>query len=403
MASPGRASPAPLSLVALAVCCAALLAIPASAGRLGVSQATSFLPRRSLLQGNGNINNAGGSCSLNCTQLAKCITAQCLYTVGSDSYVQVDLSRCKDASVSWFCCQRNTCTTTSCDGLAVNNATCNTVFNAVVTTVVGATSVTLQVHDGQLVGNANCTRNGCCGGGGGNCGGDNTCDSVVVNIDNVNTCNNPWGFPQSSQYAKNANLSAAELALDVSDPGFANKVFWNARQYGGAWGGWFRILPPTISTTATLNLGICAGCGQNVVDKGYYFGDGFSITFTNASTFNSSMSTLKVKPLSNAVASIVNMQVFLAFMAPPDLNPGGFKTFTDYGPPVTPTNPLTDFTNANFFANAKPGAPYRVAGNTTIQIAASQLNSTMGLYLAVHFDVASYCRNDYQWQGQVIY
>ncbi|KAG2440471.1 hypothetical protein HYH02_010351 [Chlamydomonas schloesseri] len=174
-------------------------------------------------------------------------------------------------------------------------------------------------------------------------------------------------------------------------------VFWNARQYGGAWGGWFRILPPTISTTATLNLGICAGCGQNVVDKGYYFGDGFSITFTNASTFNSSMSTLKVKPLSNAVASIVNMQVYLAFMAPPDLNPGGFKTFTDYGPPVTPTSPLTDFSNANFFANAKPGVAYRVSGNSNILFAASQLNSTMGLYLAVHFDVAAYCRNDYQW------
>ncbi|KAG2440472.1 hypothetical protein HYH02_010352 [Chlamydomonas schloesseri] len=141
MASPGRASPAPLSLVALAVCCAALLASPASAGRLGVSQATRFLPRRSLLQGN---NNAGGSCGLNCLDLTTCIKAQCLYSEGSASYVQVDLSRCKDASVSWFCCQRNTCTTTSCDGLAVNNATCNTVFNAVVTTGVGATSVTLQ-------------------------------------------------------------------------------------------------------------------------------------------------------------------------------------------------------------------------------------------------------------------
>ncbi len=47
-----------------------------------------------------------------------------------------------------------------------------------------------------------------------------------------------------------------------------------------SWGGYFRILPPT-TPTATLNLGICAGCGQNVVDKGYYVGTGFSLTFSN--------------------------------------------------------------------------------------------------------------------------
>lgn len=47
-----------------------------------------------------------------------------------------------------------------------------------------------------------------------------------------------------------------------------------------SWGGYFRILPPS-SPGAVLNLGICAGCGQNVPGKGYYVGTGFSITFNN--------------------------------------------------------------------------------------------------------------------------
>ena len=80
---------------------------------------------------------------------------------------------------------------------------------------------------------------------------------------------------------RNADLSStAELPLTV-DPGFGGAVFWNSRQVGGAWGGWFRITAPG---SGSLTLGICGGCGQNVVGKGYYFGNGFSITFNSFTT-----------------------------------------------------------------------------------------------------------------------
>ncbi|KAG2440469.1 hypothetical protein HYH02_010350 [Chlamydomonas schloesseri] len=432
MAFPGRASSAPLSLLALAVCCAALLAIPARAGRLGVSQATSFLPRRSLLQ---------GQCDLSCSQLSTCIKAQCLYSEGFASYVQIDLSGCKNNTISWYCCQRNSCTPTSCTGIGgvflptVNGTTCEGVNTSTVTTAIGATNVTLQVHDGRLNGNTNCSRSYCCSGNGGSCGGDNTCSNVTVAITGVSTCNNrpppappspkppspsppspqppspappspappptcgtvcrcndtAWGFPLPAQFGSNNLSSTAELPLSISDAGFTSnrpsnaKVFWNAREYGGAWGGWFRILPPS-NQGNTLNLGICAGCGQNVVDKGYYFGSGFSITFTNFAGGNSTL-TIKAVP-TGTLASIVGMQVYLSFIAPPDLNPGGFKTFTDYGPPVSATSPITSYPASGFYANVVPGALYKVNADT---FSVPTSITSNGLFLSVHFDVGSYC------------
>ncbi|KAG2446204.1 hypothetical protein HXX76_000797 [Chlamydomonas incerta] len=390
MASPGRAFAAPLVLLALA---AALLAVPASAGSLAAARASGFLPRRALQQ----------TC-LTCSGLTTCITATCLYSSGSLTYVQIDLSGCKGASISWFCCQQNTCTTTTCDNTQVNGATCNDVLTSTVTTLVGATSVTLQVHDGRLIGDYNCGApgNSCCGGDGGSCGsGSNVCDDVVVPITGLSTPVPPscppgcycgdtaWGFPKVDQFTNAAQTTEQQLV--ITDAGYSGKVFWTPRQVGGAWGGWFRITTPD-SGAGALNLGICAGCGQNVAGKGYYFGTGFSISFTS---FSAGTSTIQIKPLpsTGTIASVVNMQVFLSFIAPPDLNPGGFKTFTDYGPAVTPTSPLTTFP-ANFFANVKPGVTYKV-GSSTFTVPTSITAS--GLYLALHLDVGAYCPSGYQW------
>ncbi|PNW84599.1 hypothetical protein CHLRE_03g150750v5 [Chlamydomonas reinhardtii] len=153
-----------------------------------------------------------------------------------------------------------------------------------------------------------------------------------------------------------------------------------------SWGGYFRILPPS-SPGAVLNLGICAGCGQNVPGKGYYVGTGFSITFNNYAEGYSSI-TVKALPAGDT-ADIEGMQVYLSFIAPPGLNPGSFKTFTDYGPPVTPSSPLTAFPST-FFANAKDNVTYK-DGSTTYTVPYNSVNPDEGLFLALHFDVVQYC------------
>eukprot|EP00198_Chlamydomonas_reinhardtii_P006219 XP_001695555.1 predicted protein [Chlamydomonas reinhardtii] len=104
----------------------------------------------------------------------------------------------------------------------------------------------------------------------------------------------------------------------------------------------------------------------NVPGKGYYVGTGFSITFNNYAEW-----------------------VYLSFIAPPGLNPGSFKTFTDYGPPVTPSSPLTAFPST-FFANAKDNVTYK-DGSTTYTVPYNSVNPDEGLFLALHFDVVQYC------------
>ncbi|KAG2446205.1 hypothetical protein HXX76_000798 [Chlamydomonas incerta] len=378
--SHGRTAAAAL----LALACAALLAVPSAAGPLGASRSSSargFLPRRSLL---------AADC-LACSTLSTCIKASCLSSDGTVNYVQIDLSGCKNASISWFCCQQNTCTTTTCDNTQVNGATCNDVLTSTVTTLVGATSVTLQVHDGRLIGDYNCgaSGNSCCGGDGGSCGsGSNVCDDVVVPITGLSTptppspapppscgngcrCNDTaWGFPLTSQFGNASLSSTSELPLNITDAGFANKVFWNARQVGGAWGGYFRVLQPSTSG-AVLNLGICAGCGQNVVNKGYYFGDGFSITFNN---FTAGYSTITIKALSASAPA-------------PSATVTGAQTFTNYSLAVSPTSPLITFPTT-FTANTVPNFTYK-SGTITVVVPNSVTAS--GLYLALHLDVGSYC------------
>ncbi|KAG2440467.1 hypothetical protein HYH02_010348 [Chlamydomonas schloesseri] len=508
----------------LALAGAALLAVPSAAGPLGASlSANHFMSRRSLL---------AGDC-LTCADLATCITATCISSDGTVDVVALDFSSCKNASISWYCCRQNSCSTTTCNGVS-GSGTCNNVLNTTVTTAVGATSVTLQVHDGKLTGNYNCTTaTPCCGGDGGSCGYSGVCDGVVVPISGVDTCvpkppsplppspqppspnppspappspappspnppspappspappspeppspnppspeppspappspappspappspeppspeppspappspNPPspeppspvppspqppspappspappspappspvppspappplcnsygcscndtaWGFPLPSQFGSNTLATTSELALTITDPGFEGKVFWSARPSGGAWGGYFRILPPS-SNSATLNLGICASCGQNVVDKGYYFGNGFSITFDN---FTLGYSRITIKSLGPSVnyAVVSGLQAFLSFVAPPTLNPGSFKSFTDYSLAVSPTNPLTAASfPLDFTAKTIPDFTYK-SGTTTLIVPKSVTAS--GLYLALHLDVASYC------------
>ncbi|KAG2444280.1 hypothetical protein HXX76_001037 [Chlamydomonas incerta] len=196
-----------------------------------------------------------------------------------------------------------------------------------------------------------------------------------------------WGFPTKAQlgtyYGSTVNT---EIKLAVTDAGFTDKVYWNPRQQTtSAWGGFFRILPPTTSG-ATLTLGICAGCGQNSIDKGYTFGNGFTVTFTNFAEGNS---TIVIKGLpAGASAVVTNAQIYQQFIAPPTFAPGQFKTFTAFsGTPVPTGTPLTSYP-ATFTASALDILSYSdKTGTYTIPTTAT----ANGVYLALHLDVGSYC------------
>ncbi|KAG2423000.1 hypothetical protein HXX76_015598 [Chlamydomonas incerta] len=200
-------------------------------------------------------------------------------------------------------------------------------------------------------------------------------------------CNDTaWGFPTPDQFgAAYDSTSTAEVRLNVTDPGFGNGVFWSPRQQtASAWGGYFRIAPPTAPGVVTLNLAVCAGCGQNQPAKGYYLGNGFTITFTNYTEGYGSI-TIKALP-SGASAEVDRLQVYLTFVAPPNLNPGQFQTFTTTSPTVTPTSPLTAFPAGPFTAAARDNVTYTSSTGATYTVPSS-VDPGQGVFLALHLDL----------------
>ncbi|KAG2444251.1 hypothetical protein HXX76_001008 [Chlamydomonas incerta] len=535
------------ALALLVVVGAALFMAPgATAGRLGASIASStaesfFQPRRALL----------GSC-IDCATLSTCIKAVCTTSDGvSTTTVALDFSGCKGSSISWFCCSTAAtgvpggCSITGCNGGPLPaSGYCDTVLTSTVTVTYGATSVNLQVHDGQISGNTDCSTQPHCGGCGGSCGAG-VCSGVSVPIIGLEACtakppspqppspappspkppsfcptaaqlstagfpscgvtctltgaatclvepsanafdtsstwrsvlatlyscnvkptntvylafdgvtnldtfwanavqgstvgiscydstlttvtsylvvsvlptpdnycglscgyfsvapvaytpgackctgDTAWGFPTKAQFGTYyGSTVTSEIKLAVTDAGFTDKVYWTPRQQTtNAWGGFFRILPPTTSG-ATLTLGICAGCGLNKIDKGYSFGNGFTVTFTNFAEGNS---TIVVQGLpAGASAVVTNAQVYQQFIAPPTFAPGQFKTFTAYsGTPVPTGTPLTSYP-ATFTASALDILTY-TDSKTGITYTIPTTATANGVYLALHLDVGSYC------------
>ncbi|KAG2447666.1 hypothetical protein HYH02_007582 [Chlamydomonas schloesseri] len=209
-------------------------------------------------------------------------------------------------------------------------------------------------------------------------------------------CNDTaWAFPTPAQFgAAYDSTSTAEIRLNVTDPGFGNGVFWNPRQQtAGAWGGYFRILPPTAAagTSAVLSLAVCAGCGLNQPDKGYYLGTGFTITFTN---YTEGYGSINIKALPyGATAEVDRLQVYLTFVPPPNLNPGQFQSFTATSPTVTPTSPVTAFPAGPFTATALDNVTYTWNGTTTT--VPNTVDPSQGLFLALHMDVGQACPAPY--------
>lgn len=119
---------------------------------------------------------------IDCSNCAIC-TSKSFYDTGVVK-VTIDVGSCKGSSISWFCCrgsQKPEMTSDSfCDLYHCNSPTledweseknkCNTVSVLEYLVPTDATSIIVQLHDGQFNGNVACTTPGaCCGGSGTSC------------------------------------------------------------------------------------------------------------------------------------------------------------------------------------------------------------------------------------------
>ncbi|PNW84600.1 hypothetical protein CHLRE_03g150767v5 [Chlamydomonas reinhardtii] len=108
-------------------------------------------------------------------------------------YVLVDFISCKGEAISWYCCRFGSCIPTDCGAggsLDTSKFKCDEVTTSIVQTAIGATTVSLQVHDGRITGNYDCSAPGasCCGGAGGACAViSGVCDDVIVPITGLDT------------------------------------------------------------------------------------------------------------------------------------------------------------------------------------------------------------------------
>lgn len=148
-----------------------------------------------------NVETANAAC-VSCTNCATCL----LMAPYSNNLVQVSLSfaGCKSSSsISWACCLASNnnnlpgsdpgeCDIHSCDAPTsqweVSKNKCNELTTASFLVPVNTTSITIQLHDGQFIGNRICSQsNPCCGGSGGACAESGVCETVV----DLSTCSTP--------------------------------------------------------------------------------------------------------------------------------------------------------------------------------------------------------------------
>jgi len=134
-----------------------------------------------------------GPCGIkSCDALLACTQIVCFSPT-----VYVVSFTCKGSeSFSWICCASANCQIT-CNGGSENDRVCSEFTSATFTTLPGATSIIVNVHDGQIVGNLPSRAAACNAGTGGNCGGGNTC---VLNLTLPTTCltHSPTHLPTRS-------------------------------------------------------------------------------------------------------------------------------------------------------------------------------------------------------------
>jgi hypothetical protein len=109
------------------------------------------------------------------TVKANCAVVKSISPLGDGTkMVKVDVSGCKNDTISWLCCQTPGCKIVACNNQSFFNPgveKCDEVANAVFTVPMSATSLNIQYHDGKLFGDviSNAVGFKTCGGVGTSC------------------------------------------------------------------------------------------------------------------------------------------------------------------------------------------------------------------------------------------
>ncbi len=108
------------------------------------------------------------TCANNC---AKCDGIQ--FLPDGTKKITINFASCKNDKISWACCAATPgCVLNTCDGTPEGTNKCNELTTATYTVPGETTVFNVQVHDGQLAGNVDCSAaNSCCGGSGTSCSG----------------------------------------------------------------------------------------------------------------------------------------------------------------------------------------------------------------------------------------
>jgi len=127
-------------------------------------------------------NICSWTCATNCI---KCDGIQ--YLEDGNIKVTLNFASCKNDKISWACCaQTPGCSLSTCDGSKEGTNKCNDLTIATFIVPASTTSMNVQVHDGKLGGNVDCSKNPCCGGSGTSCEGvtSGVCNYIV----DLSTC-----------------------------------------------------------------------------------------------------------------------------------------------------------------------------------------------------------------------
>jgi hypothetical protein len=127
-----------------------------------------------------------------CANCAKCISTE--RSTGGYKTVVISTSDCKADSISWLCCKSSQggdsddCVLQDCNGVTdlVKNK-CEEVTHLTYSVPDNTRTINIQLHDGQFIGNKDCSDGDCCGGSGGSCGSTGVCETTI----DLTTCPEP--------------------------------------------------------------------------------------------------------------------------------------------------------------------------------------------------------------------